>query len=115
MTELLNCPHCGGKAELDEGFPRVYCLSCPAEVYTGSCIDAAIAAWNRRAAPWLPDPDFGSKIKEERKKMGLTQKQLAECLGMPVITIQQYERGIRKPKYEQLQKIAAWLMAPKET
>ena len=43
-------------------------------------------------------------IRNRRKEMGLTQKGLAELSGVPTITIQNYERGIRQPWIDNLQK-----------
>jgi transcriptional regulator with XRE-family HTH domain len=41
-----------------------------------------------------------SKIRSERIRLGLTQKQLAELLGVPFRTIQNWEGGQRKcPDY----------------
>ena len=41
-----------------------------------------------------------SKIKETRTSLGLTQKQLAEMLGIPKRTIENWEGGQRKcPDY----------------
>lgn len=48
----------------------------------------------------------GERIKEARKKAGLKQSELAEKLGVAVITIGQYERNQREPRIEQLQRIA---------
>ena len=53
--------------------------------------------------------DEGNKIKEIRKKKGLTQKQLGERLGVSQTMIAQYENGKRKPKLETLNKIASAL------
>lgn len=50
--------------------------------------------------------DIGSKIKELRSKKNLTQKELARISEIAEITIRKYENGERKPKIEQLQKIA---------
>ena len=46
------------------------------------------------------------KIKTAREKAGLTQAQLAEKVGTTSQNISQYERGIRNPKYNTLEKIA---------
>lgn len=51
----------------------------------------------------------GEKIKNARKKAGLTQKALAQKTGLATGTIQQYEYGDYKPKIEQLRRIAAAL------
>jgi transcriptional regulator with XRE-family HTH domain len=48
----------------------------------------------------------GANIKNLRKERGLTQKQLADMLGIAPNTVAQYELGISQPKLEQLQKIA---------
>lgn len=41
-----------------------------------------------------------SKIKTERLRLGLTQQQLADLLGIPFRTIQNWEGGINKcPDY----------------
>lgn len=49
---------------------------------------------------------IGERIKEFRLKAGLTQSELAEKLGIPYQSIGQWERGLRSPKIETLQKIA---------
>lgn len=61
----------------------------------------------------------GEQIKKARKKAGLKQSELAEKLGVAVITIGQYERNQRQPRYKQLQRIAEalgttvnWLLPP---
>jgi transcriptional regulator with XRE-family HTH domain len=48
----------------------------------------------------------GKRIKEIRILKGWTQKTLAEKSNMAEITIRQYENDSRKPKTENLQKIA---------
>lgn len=53
-----------------------------------------------------------NEIKRYRKLLGLTQRELAEKCGLATGTIQQYELGKRKPKIEQLQKIANALNVP---
>ena len=45
-------------------------------------------------------------IVDARTSQNLTQKELAERTGINVNTIRKYEIGIRKPKVEQLKKIA---------
>lgn len=51
----------------------------------------------------------GESIRHFRKEKGLTQKELGELLGVSPQMIAQYERGVRNPKKETLQKIAAAL------
>lgn len=48
----------------------------------------------------------GQRIKEARKKAGLTQKQLAEKLGIAYQTLAQWENDLRNPKYETIERIA---------
>ena len=48
----------------------------------------------------------GEKIKEIRKKRGLTQKQLGDLCGMADSAIRRYENGRANPKIETLRKIA---------
>ena len=54
----------------------------------------------------------GEKIKEIRKSKGLTQKQLAEKIGIAEITIRKYEKGERQPSTEQLVSIVNALEVP---
>lgn len=49
---------------------------------------------------------IGSKIRELRKASKMTQKQLAEKLGLAEITIRQYENNKRKVRLDQLVRIA---------
>lgn len=56
--------------------------------------------------------NLGKRIKEFRKIRGLTQKQLAEKLGVTTITIQNYENNRREPNIETLKKIADALEVP---
>lgn len=48
----------------------------------------------------------GQKIKEARKKAGLTQKELGQKLGLSFQAIAQWENDLRNPKFETLKKIA---------
>lgn len=51
--------------------------------------------------------DFGSKLKELRAQNGLTQKQLADQLGITKSIVSFYERQERTPSPEVLRKMAA--------
>ena len=48
----------------------------------------------------------GERIKAARKKAGMTQAELAEKLEIPFQSVSQWERDIRNPKKETLEKIA---------
>lgn len=54
----------------------------------------------------MKEDSTAAKIKKARESFGLTQAQLAKKIGTTPQNISQYERGIRKPKYETLRKIA---------
>lgn len=49
---------------------------------------------------------MGKKIKAIRKKRGLTQKQLAELLGVKQQNISDWERGERSPSVKNLKKLS---------
>lgn len=53
--------------------------------------------------------NIGKKIKEYRKKMGLTQKELAEKINKSEVTIRKYETGQREPKMDVIQEICTAL------
>ena len=50
--------------------------------------------------------NVGKNIKKCRENKSLSQRELAERLGVSYTVISQYERGIRNPKIETLSKIA---------
>lgn len=49
---------------------------------------------------------IGEKIKAARQRVGMTQKELGDKLGIPYQSIGQWERNLRKPKRETIEKIA---------
>lgn len=49
---------------------------------------------------------FGRKLKNLRKKNGLTQEQLAEKTGLSVDFIGMIERGERAPSFETIEQLA---------
>ena len=51
----------------------------------------------------------GQRIKAARLKAGMTQAELAKKLGVAYQNIGQFERDVRKPKYETLERIAGAL------
>ncbi len=50
--------------------------------------------------------DFGRRIREERRKLGLTQEKLAEDVNLSTAYIGQIERGERSPTLENIIMIA---------
>ena len=50
--------------------------------------------------------NFGKKVKLLRKERGLTQKQLADMVGVAVSAISAYEAGNRYPTYSGLVSLA---------
>ena len=45
---------------------------------------------------------FSKRLKELRVSQNLTQKQVAESVGMAPVAYQRYEYGTREPAYQQL-------------
>lgn len=54
----------------------------------------------------MRESNFGEKLKDARKKSGLTQKQLGELTGAGQVVIANYERGARFPGEDMLRKLA---------
>ena len=52
---------------------------------------------------------LGNRIKTLRIAKNLTQEQVANGIGIPKITYQSYEQGIRSPKADKLNGIAGFL------
>lgn len=50
--------------------------------------------------------DFGQRVRALRDKKGLSQKDLADRLGMPRSIVSTYENGRRMPTYGKLIKLA---------
>lgn len=53
--------------------------------------------------------DFGLRLKELRKRKGLTQKQLGDKLGVTKDAISHYENNTQTPSIDRLTKIAVCL------
>ena len=49
------------------------------------------------------------KLREIRKAKGLTQKELAEIVGVDTSSISKYEKGVAEPSYVVLKKLAGAL------
>ena len=59
------------------------------------------------------DMDISEKIKELRKKTGLSQSKFSAKFGIPVRTLQQWEQGISAPP-EYLIRMMAYIMQLEE-
>ena len=51
---------------------------------------------------------FAKRVKEQRIKKGLSQPQLAEDIGLTKQTISLWERGVRRPDFETMNKLAQY-------
>ena len=49
---------------------------------------------------------MGGKLRAARRGAGLTQKQLAEALGVEPITVSRWERGVTTPSLPRLRRVA---------
>lgn len=56
--------------------------------------------------------NIGMRIRDRRKRLGLSQERLGELAGVSYQQIQKYEMGINRVGIERLHKIAAILHAP---
>ena len=52
---------------------------------------------------------YGNRIREARKKKGMTLKQVADATGYTIGHISQIERNLKSPSLSALRKIAACL------
>lgn len=50
--------------------------------------------------------NMGNKLKNLRKQKGLTQKQVADRVGLAISAVSSYDAGTRYPPYEVLIKLA---------
>jgi len=50
--------------------------------------------------------EVGGRLRIARRSVGLTQKQLAEALGVEPITVSRWERGVTTPSLPRLRRIA---------
>jgi len=55
---------------------------------------------------------IGERIKQTRKKKGMTQKELAEKTGLSIGTVQGYEQGKYNPKRASIEKLVSALNVP---
>ena len=86
------------------GIVLLFLLSCCFMV--ARLLDEEISMYGYEEVQQMKDMEINEKIRYFRKQRGLSQELLAERTGINVNTIRKYEIGIRKPKVEQLKKIA---------
>ncbi len=58
---------------------------------------------------------FGERLQELRQRAGISQEQLADAIGVTVISVSNMERGIFGPRFDNLEKIARTLKVPVKT
>lgn len=70
-------------------------------------IDTLLGKESAQQIPVNQEPTtLGALMQQARIKAGMTQKQLADKLGISFVLISQYECGVKKPKIDTLVKIA---------
>ena len=52
---------------------------------------------------------FGDRIRDARKAAGLTQRQLADRLGVSNTSISNWEKGLSRPDADMIQKLCSYL------
>lgn len=58
------------------------------------------------------DEYIGKRIEKERKRLGLTQNDVAQKMGISYQSIAQWENGLRNPKPDTLKRIAEAMGIP---
>ncbi len=53
--------------------------------------------------------DVGERINDRRSRLGMTQNELANKIGITRSTVQKWESGVHLPKKETIPKIAKYL------
>ena len=54
----------------------------------------------------MDNNNFTKRLKELRKKAGLTQSELANAIGASLLTIFRWEKGERQPRMDEIKKLA---------
>jgi transcriptional regulator with XRE-family HTH domain len=57
----------------------------------------------------IRDRGIGPRIADARRKAGLSQTELASLTGNSARTVEAWERGVRHPRYDAMQGLAAAL------
>ena len=55
---------------------------------------------------------LGSRVRQRRMQLGMSQELLAEQLGLTVVQVQKYEKGVNRIGASRLHKIAGLLGVP---
>ena len=50
--------------------------------------------------------ELGGRLRDARRRFGLTQEQVAEAIGTHPVTISKYERGVQDPSTDLLRAMA---------
>ncbi|MFK3794785.1 Lar family restriction alleviation protein [Pseudomonas sp. NPDC088444] len=114
--ELKPCPFCGGtNLQVTEASSYVMCYGCDADGPVGRPADAAIAAWNNRAAPVPPaggEPNL-NRTQEQWRLVDakLCAKQNSEAANEFLILDAQYDIAILGSYVTRLQAEVAALQA----
>jgi transcriptional regulator with XRE-family HTH domain len=64
--------------------------------------------------PPSPNEDFAARLREARARVGLSQRELADALGISHTQIARYERGVAMPRPGVLVRMADCLSVPLE-
>lgn len=86
-------------SELKSDIPYIYAP----DDYLGEFEELAAVAMRDKTA------DVGNRIKELRKERGLTQSELAKCIGVNKSAISRYEQGVAYPSLQRVRALAAAL------
>src|SRR4051794_4662528 len=87
----------------------------PLQEWVGSDDRTQAHAGGREMGPKEPneiDRLVGSRVRQRRMQLGMSQEQLAEQLGLTVPQVQKYEKGVNRIGASRLHKIAGLLGVP---
>ena len=87
----------------------------PLQEWVGSDDRTQAHAGGREMGPKEPneiDRLVGSRVRQRRMQLGMSQEQLAEHLGLTVPQVQKYEKGVNRIGASRLHKIAGLLGVP---
>ena len=57
--------------------------------------------------------ELGQRLRDTRNRLGLSQAQLANILGVSVAALSRWEHGNRNPRAKHLETITYWLLQQK--